>query len=170
MYSHLTKWEVCSLSLASYSCRTSILFPVITHSFIERVLNWEHVKEKGWLDRGYGKTNFLTFILVTRLSGVTESRQQHCQYLIQAKRKMQFSLPQKKCPFTFQKKWEKRLKFKYESFNGSDFLKTAFMVHYRFLGSFFLGGEELYWRNKKPLALAVWKKNFFSSQNCSSTC
>lgn len=56
---------------------------------------------------------------------------------------MQFSLPQKKCPFTFQKKWKKRLKFKYETFNGSDFLKTAFMVCYRFLGRFFLWGALL---------------------------
>lgn len=160
MYSHLTKWEACSLSLASYSCRTSILYPVITHSFIERVLNWGLVKEKGWLGRGYGKTNVLTFILVTRLSGVTESRQQHCQYLIQAKGKCSLVCLRRNVHLHFKRNGGKRLKFKYESFNGSDFLKTAFMVHYRFLGSFFLRGE-LYWRDKKLLALAVWKKIFF---------
>lgn len=142
MQSHLTKWKAYSLSLASYSCRTSILFSVITHSFIHREgFKLGTCERKGVTGQRIWK-NYLTFILVTRVCRVTESRQQHCQYLIQAKGKC--SLPQKKCPFTFQKKWKKRLKFKYESFNGSDFLKTAFMVCYRFLGSFFGWGEELY--------------------------
>lgn len=160
MYSHLTKWEACSLSLASYSCRTSILYPVITHSFIERVLNWGLVKEKGWLGRGYGKTNVLTFILVTRLSGVTESRQQHCQYLIQAKGKCSLVCLRRNVHLHFKRNGGKRLKFKYESFNGSDFLKTAFMVHYRFLGSFFSAGGTLL-KRQETFNIGCVEKIFF---------
>lgn len=47
---------------------------------------------------------------------------------------MQFSLPNNYLHF---KSNAKRLKFKYKSFSGCDFLKTVFMVHYRFLGSLF---------------------------------
>lgn len=82
---------------------------------------------------------------------------------------MQFSLPQKKCPFTFQKKWKKRLKFKYESFNGSDFLKTVFMVCYRFLGSFFFVEGGAFLKRQETFSIGCVEKKFFSSQNCSST-
>lgn len=136
MQSHLTKWKAYSLSLASYSCRTSILFSVITHSFIHREgFKLGTCERKGVTGQRIWK-NYLTFILVTRVSGVTESRQQHCQYLIQAKGKCNLVCLRRNVHLHF-KRNGKKLKFKYESFNGSDFLKTAFTMCYRFLGSFF---------------------------------
>lgn len=56
----------------------------------------------------------------------------------------------------------KKLKFKYESFSGSDFLKTAFMVCYRFFRQVFFPpwGRALL-KRQETFSISCVEKNYF---------